>query len=78
VSFIKQVGISFSKVSAIAPDDVQEEDQILSVPADARIFELPTGGFIVIPADRISLYSEEQVNGIVADVDNMLCGDDCK
>jgi hypothetical protein len=70
---IKQIGVSFTKVSAM-----EAEDQLLSVPFDARIFELPSGGYLVIPGNRTEGYTEEQLNGIVADVDSMLCGDDLK
>jgi hypothetical protein len=68
---LKQIAVSFSNAEKL-------EDQILSVPYDSRVFELPSGGFVVLPAERAALYSEEQLAGIVADVDSMICGDDCK
>jgi len=70
---LKQISVSFSNV-----EQVNTEDQVLSVPHDSRIFELPHGGTVVLPSDRIASYSEEQLAGIVSDIDSMLCGDDCK
>lgn len=76
MSFTKKIDVSFSKVSSLNEDE--DKDQVISVPSSYKVFDLASGGKILLPENRCDKYSEDQIKGIICDIDVMILGDDNK